>query len=101
MTKSYLPLILSHLESLAVHGTDRYGEIHTPMFMATLDPITLSYPEDDTRPEDYKQRAYRLIHAPRGSSAYWDQPMLSAIYTLAEKTEIPSLVAAADLYLDY
>lgn len=95
-----LDIVRTHLDSLIEFGTDRYGGAHTPMFMATLDPDTLAYPADDTRTETIT-KAYRLIHAPRGCSAYWDQPTLSAMYACANLIGEPRYRDSADAYLRF
>lgn len=83
------------------YGTDRYGPVKTPMLMATLDPLTRSYPEDDTRQIDgvMHSRAYRLIHAPRGSSAYLDQPTITAMLKCSEYTDDDRYSEAAAAYM--
>ncbi len=93
--------VLRHAEVLVNDGTDRYGAEHTPMFMATLDPATRRYPEDDTRPDTFVQRAYRFIHAPRGCAAYWDQPTLTALELLSEHTGQSSFATAVREYLSF
>jgi hypothetical protein len=71
------------------------------MFMATLDPVTLKYPADDTREPVLRTRAYRLIHAPRGCSAYWDQPTLMALSKLSAHSGNLRYLQAAEAYLTF
>lgn len=92
MDVSYLPKIESHLENLmsAVVDLDR------PMWPSVLDVRTRRYPEGKHVP----QRVYRLIGAPRGSTLYWDQPMVVAAYALSELTGKPQYAQAVDSYVD-
>ncbi|MEI6423239.1 MAG: hypothetical protein WCP55_13535, partial [Lentisphaerota bacterium] len=46
------------------------------------------------------RRVYRLIGAPRGSTLYWDQPMIVAAKRLSELTGRPQYAQAADRYVD-
>ena len=100
MDAGFRKYVEKHARTLITSGLDRYGAVETPMFMATLDPATGEYPRNDVRPQHFKPRAYRYIFAPRGSSAYWDQPTLRALYALAELTRDPAYRIASDAYLD-
>ncbi|MDR6550789.1 hypothetical protein [Paenibacillus qinlingensis] len=101
MNVNILDIVQSHINMLIEHGKDTYGDVHTPMFMATLDPMTKKYPVDDSRSDDFMQRAYRLIHAPKGCSAYWDHSTLNAMVHLANQTGESRYLEEADQYLDY
>lgn len=92
---SYLPLIETHLRNLTTSGLDVYGPRHTGMWMAVIDTRTGRHPEVPHTP----RRVYRLIGAPRGSSLYWDQPMIVAAHRLSELTGGTELAEAADRYV--
>jgi hypothetical protein len=96
-----LSAVHAHADTLVEYGTDRYGPLHTPMFMATLDPATKAYPVDDTRPDTFVQRAYRHIHAPRGCAVYWDQPTLASLAILSRITGDGRYQRAVDAYLSF
>lgn len=66
------------------------------MWPSVLDVQTGRYPESDHVP----QRVYRLIGAPRGSTLYWDQPMVVAAYRLSKTTGDTEYAEAADDYVE-
>lgn len=69
--------------------------------MATLDPHTGKYPEDDTRPKDIPNRVYltRPVDAPKGSTLYWDMASVLTAYNLSEMTGDDKYANAADAYI--
>lgn len=89
---TYLPACECHLQRL----TSAISDISGAMWPSVLDVRTGRYPEGDHVP----QRVYRLIGAPRGSTLYWDQPMVVAAYGLSELTGKPQYAQAADCYVD-
>jgi hypothetical protein len=91
----WAPTICSHLEEMALQGTDRYGPRKTPMWMASLDLRTKAYPESDPIALAGR-RVYRDIASPFGSSIYWDQPQLVASHALSRLTGRPRYGKAAD-----
>ncbi len=92
MTASYLPLCESHFQRL-ISATSETGGAFWP---SVLDVRTGRYPEGRHVP----RRVYRLIGAPRGSTLYWDQPMIVAAHVLSELTGNPQYSLAADRYRD-
>jgi hypothetical protein len=97
--REFLPLVYSHLDNLARHGTDRYGPHKTAMWMASLDLATKSYPESQPMARAGR-RVYRDIASPFGSSIYWDLPQLSAAYNATRLSGKPQYGASADRYID-
>jgi hypothetical protein len=93
---SYLPLMERHFATLADTGLDRYGPKHTALWMSILDTRT-GLPPDQPQPP---RRVYRLIGAPRGSTLYWDQPLVVAAHLVSGLTGNPRPAQAADAYLD-
>lgn len=89
---TYLTAIEAHLQRLTSSVTDVAGA----MWPSALDVRTGRYPEGDHAP----QRVYRSIGAPRGSTLYWDQPMVVAAKALSELTGRPQYGQAADRYVD-
>ena len=89
---TYLPICEKHLQRL----TSAVSDIAGPMWPSVLDVRTGRYPEGNHVP----QRVYRLIGAPRGSTFYWDQPMVVAANLLTELTGNPEYVQSADLYVE-
>lgn len=82
-------------------GKDEYGSKNTPFWMATLDPYTGKYPENDERPRDIPNRVYldRPVDAPKGATLYWDLPSILTAYNLSEMTGDAQYVGAADAYI--
>ncbi len=87
---SYLPLLTSHLDHLLAATAALDGAL----WPSVLDTRTRRYPAGEHTP----RRVYRLIGAPRGSTLYWDQPLVVAAYAVAERTRTPRYAAAADAY---
>lgn len=88
---TYLSKIESHLARLMSAVVDP----HNPMWPSVLDVRTGRYPDGDHIPK----RVYRLIGAPRGSTLYWDQPLVVAAHALSELIGVPAYAQAADAYV--
>jgi len=106
---SYREVAAKALATLIEHGTDRYGPIHTPIWVLNLDLETLDcfprYNDDLERsgaswlaPYGTGHRAIRPGQRPAGSSnLFIDQPMIRAAILhdlLAEKKTFTPAVAA-------
>ncbi|MCW8139738.1 MAG: hypothetical protein KIT58_12640 [Planctomycetota bacterium] len=92
----YLPLIVSHVRQLvkAAHAVPHSRGVNT-MWPSVVDTWTGLQPPGEHVP----QRVYRLIGAPRGSTPYWDQPLIVAAHLAAEVAGTEDLREAADAYL--
>ncbi len=88
----YLPYCESHLKQL-ISATSETGGAFWP---SVLDVRTGRYPDGEHVP----RRVYRLIGAPRGSTLYWDQPMVASAYALSQATGDPEYARAADNYVE-
>lgn len=88
---SFLPLVASHLEKLAATIVD--PEI--PMWPSVVDVRDGRCPGDAEAP----RRVYRLIGAPRGSSLYWDQPLVVAAHAFSVLTGEAGPARAAEGYV--
>jgi hypothetical protein len=88
----YLPKCESHLRRLMSATAETDGAF----WASALDVRTGRYPEGNHLP----QRVYRSIGAPRGSTLYWDQPMIASAHALSELTGDPQYAQAADRYVD-
>lgn len=90
------------LDTLIEHGTDTYGEIHSPLLMAVLDVRTLQSPE---KPELYDSlvRLEERLHrrGERGSNLWYDQKTLLALHRVGSLTGDAKYAAAADAYVGY
>lgn len=93
----YLKPVRAHLEKLIANGTDIYGPVKTPMWMASLDTKTGRYPVEPFAA--IGQRVYREISAPKGSSIYWDQPEMVAACAITVITGEPLFRHAVDAYV--
>ncbi len=89
---TYLSACESHLERLTSSMTDICGG----MWPSVVDVRSGRYPAGEHTP----RRVYRLIGAPRGSTLYWDQPMLVSAYVLTSLTGRPLYARAADRYVE-
>lgn len=86
---SLLPLLLAasptqvvrtHADRMLEHGRDRYGEVHSPLFVAVLDARTRQCPEE---PEPFEAliRLEGRLHrrGERGSNVWYDQAFLRVL----------------------
>ncbi|MBI2421266.1 MAG: hypothetical protein HYV27_00450 [Candidatus Hydrogenedentes bacterium] len=87
------------IDRLIAHGTDRYGAVQTPMFMSVIDVRTNASPRE---PEvfDAMIRSEGRLHRrnPGGADLWEDQPLLRAMYHLAEHHGKTHYADAADAY---
>jgi hypothetical protein len=95
--QGYLKPVEAHLTKLIETGTDVYGPMKTPMWMASLDTKTGRYP--DKPYAKIGQRVYREIASPKGCSLYWDQPEIVAAYAMTGITGNPLFKKASDDYI--
>ena len=98
----YLPwrtYVIRCADTLIEHGRDRYGPVHSGMFMAVLDVETLDSPADpawlDTEMY-FEGRAHR--RAMRGSNFWYDQATIRVLYALSKSTGDAKYADAADGY---
>lgn len=75
--------IRSHFDKLIEHGRDRYGPKPTALWLASID--IRQGGQFEPAPVA-SRRTYRTIHAPRGSTLYWDQPLIGAALGLSKTT---------------
>ena len=91
--------IRSHYDRLLERGLDVYGPRETPFWLASID--IRNGGQFKPAPEK-SRRTYRTIHAPNGSTLYWDQPAVAYAYWLARHAGRPygeKYREAADAYL--
>lgn len=97
-----MPDLMQHasrfIDTMLEHGTDRYGDEHSPMFASVLDTVSLAIP--DRRPPAIPgQRESDRAHG--GGNLMHDIPLLGTMYALAEGLGRQEYAAAADAYLDF
>jgi hypothetical protein len=99
----YLPwraYVSNCVETLVQFGTDRYGPVHTDMFMSMIDVQKLESPEipllldgqvyDEERPQRRN---------PGGANLWYDQATLRVMYRLSTLTGSTKYSEAADRYI--
>ena len=90
------------VNTLIERGADRYGEVHSPMLMTVLDVRTLDSPQDPPVLDSLVRLEGRIHRrGERGSNLWHDQPVLSAMYELSERTNNSKYAQAADDYVRY
>lgn len=92
----YLPKIESHLKNI-IAAADFYSrEDHVNrMWPSAVETRTGLPPEGEHIPK----RVYRLIGAPRGSTLYWDMPLVVAAHNAVDFGGSKALAEAADAYI--
>lgn len=98
---NWLAPVCATLNSLARHGTDRYGIVHSPIWMAVLDAETLEAPRHPLPLDEDVRVQRRGRRAPGGSNLFLDQAMLRAARRVSELTDQAHYVEAAQRYAAY
>ena len=93
---SFLDKIASHFDRLAAAGAGQRSGAAAQMWVSAVDMHTGCPPGVEHIPK----RVYRLIGAPRGSTLYWDQPLVVAAYGLTDLTGKPQYAQSADRYIE-
>lgn len=90
------------LDTLVEHGTDKYGPEKTPLMMAVLDVHSLESPENPD-PLGSMVRLEGRIHrrGERGSNLWYDQPLITTMYEVSQRTGESRYAKAADNYIGY
>ena len=87
-------------DTMIEHGTDRYGPVKTPMFMAMLDIETHAMPTKKvSSPKDIRLRWGD--RCPNGVIFSRDQHLLRCLYQLSKMTDDSEYERAADAYVRY
>jgi hypothetical protein len=92
-----LDLITRHFDRFLATALDTYGPRGTAMWVSAVDIRNGGMPEE-INPQE--KRVYRLIHAPRGSTLYWDLPLLVAAQQLSKASGETRYREAAEAYLE-
>ncbi len=91
--------VVRSLELLIEKGTDRYGTIHSPLWMAVLDAQTVTAPHEPEAVDENVRVIRRGRRSPGGTNFYHDQPTLRVAYALSDLTGEQSFAKSADAYL--
>jgi len=94
--------VMTCLDTLIAHGTDRYGPVETAMLMSILDVKTLTSPERPPLLDANVRTEGRPDHgrrSPAGSNLWLDMPTVGVMYRVSEVTGDPKYAQAADAYI--
>ena len=94
--RSYLDYARECIDLLIEHGTDRYGEVHSPMLMNIIDVRTRTCPEEPDVLDEPFRVTRRGRRGPAGGNLYPDQPTIEAMYGLSSATGDGKYAAFAD-----
>ncbi|MHC4404788.1 MAG: AGE family epimerase/isomerase [Planctomycetota bacterium] len=84
--RRYLEYARQCIDLLIEHGTDRYGETHSPMLVNILDVRTRACPEDPLVLDEPFRVTRRGRRGPAGGNLYMDQPTVRAMFALSRAT---------------
>jgi len=101
----YRAIVKAYADYMIEHGRDRYGQVHSPLFMTVLNRKTgkafkPGYPHVITKPyapglrRDHKMRPYDRTY--RGSNPLEDIPLYELLYRYTELTGDKRYAAEAD-----
>lgn len=106
----YPAIVKAYVEFMIEHGRDRYGKMHTPLFMTVLNRRTGKafnppYPRVITKPyapglrRDHKMRPYDRTY--QGSNPLEDIPLYELLYRYTDLTGDNRYAEAADKSIAY
>lgn len=97
----YLSPVRTTLDTILRHGTDRYGIVHSPIWMSILEVETLESPRHPLALDEDVRVQRRGRRAPGGSNLFLDQPMFRAAERLSELTGDATFIDGARRYASY
>lgn len=95
----FLQPVISFMDRMIEFGTDRYGEVHSPMFVSILMLDTLNHPGAKILPPLKGQR--QIDRAPFGGNLQHDIPLLAAMKHLSILNGEKKYLNAAEAYLQF
>jgi hypothetical protein len=99
-TDQYQTCVRTCLDNLLQYGTDRYGEVHTPMLMSIIDVCTNEAPREPLVLDGMIRSEGRLHRRnPAGSDLWDDQPLIRTLDTWSQISGDPWYSKAADDYI--
>lgn len=96
---SYLGYAQHSLDKIIEHGTDRYGEIKTPVLAAILDVGTLESPRNPEALDEDWRVVRRGRRNPGGANLYFDLPTLDTMHLVSAATGDEKYKNFADTYM--
>ena len=97
----YREYVRQCVETLIEHGTDRYGQVQSPVLMNILDVQTRTCPENPPPLDEACRVVRRERRGPAGGNLYPDQATLQAMYRLSQATGQRRYAEFADASLGY
>ena len=97
----YLDPVRATLDTIITRGTDRYGVVHSPIWVSILDVETLDCPWGPLSLDEADRVQRRGRRAPAGSNLFLDQAMLRAAQRLSLLTGEARYEQAATDYVKY
>ncbi len=98
---SYTEHVQNCIDLLLAHGTDKYGEVHTPLLVTILDVESRACPEIPEKLDEYFRVTRRDRRSPGGSNLLTDQPTLKAMYAMSDITGHSDYADFANRYSNY
>lgn len=84
--RPYRQYVRECIELLIEYGTDRYGNVQSPVFVNILDVRTRTCPEDPLPLDEAWRVVRRGRRGPAGANLYADQPTIRAMRALSQVT---------------
>lgn len=95
-------LVRDCADVLIEKGRDRYGEVHSPLFVCVLDPETLEAPHDLPIQDGLIRTEGRIHRRNIGGADLWeDQSLIRVLDALSARYKDPKYRNAADEYIRY
>jgi hypothetical protein len=98
---SYLSYVQNCLDRIVEYGTDRYGEIHSPIFVSILDVDSLKCPQNPLPLDEQWRVTRRKRRNPAGANLLTDQQLLKTMRWLTLTTGEQKYLNAANAYMAY
>ena len=100
--KPYIDYVQQCIDLLLEYGTDRYGEIETPILVSILDVETRDCPQIPLKLEEkWRVKGRGTRRNPGGANLFTDQPLLRTMYVLSAATGDDGYAQFARTYADY
>jgi len=101
--KPWRGLVVNCLDTLIAHGTDVYGEVHSPLLMAVIDVNMLISPEYPLLLDSVARLEPGRLHrrAERGPNLWYDQATVRSLYRTSQLIGDSKYADAADAYMAY
>ncbi len=99
--RPYASYVEQCIDTLMAHGTDRYGDVHTPLLVSILDVTSRTCPRRPAALDEDFRVIRRDRRSPAGSNLLTDQPVLKTMHALSGITGNGDYAAFADRYAAY